>query len=343
MAVDKVFDLRPGREIAGQIFEALHKRANSEAPRLYLGMSEIGDPCTRRLWLKYHGVPREPVSGQLARIFHQGNLTEAAVMDDLLAIGIEVGGAQREFQGREGRFRGHCDGVAVLRGQKHILEIKSANNASFEKFVKDGIACNRKYLYQVQCYMSYSSIMRALFIVENKNNQDLYTEVVKYDEKIALEIEDIADRITTQRLPDDKVANTNICFRCEVKDSCNNPETWPDLAGKCYDCEYFRDYHTRQYRSNIALEELKAIATNNHYSNKALKNTDLIFQINQLYPEKSLQEIQACLKTILYMKDGNINIIHDRVNYCGHQEHPNPLKKIGSCKFYAQKSSSFEE
>ncbi|MBR5346984.1 MAG: YqaJ viral recombinase family protein, partial [Deltaproteobacteria bacterium] len=45
----------------------------------------------------------------------------------------------------------------------HVLEIKSANSRRFKAFRESGVrAISREYYCQVQCYMGYSGLERAL-------------------------------------------------------------------------------------------------------------------------------------------------------------------------------------
>ena len=169
-------------ELVERVYQACADKANAEPPRTYLGMSSIGDPCERKLWLAYQGVPKKPISGQRARIFANGHAVEARVVADLRAAGFEIDGQQLEFVDFDGRFRGHCDGVIHgVTAKPHVLEIKSANDEHFNKFVRHGIENSPAYAAQVQCYMGYAGLKRALFVVENKNNQKLHMERVHFE------------------------------------------------------------------------------------------------------------------------------------------------------------------
>jgi len=165
--------------------------------RGYLGMSEIGDPCERRLWLSYH-VEKQPgkISNRLLRVFDMGDIIEDRLILHLQKSLYHVKNFQEEYSDFDGQFQGHCDGH--IRGMYeapdkwHILEIKSANQSSFNGFVKHGIQQNRmfgeKYYAQVQIYMHYSGLDRAVILVENKNDSRLYQERFRYCRKDALNL-----------------------------------------------------------------------------------------------------------------------------------------------------------
>jgi hypothetical protein len=174
--------IKDASELVDRVYQACAARANAEPPRSYLGMSSIGDPCERKLWLAYHGAPRKPITGTKARVFANGHAVEARVVADLKAAGFGVDGQQLEFSDFSGRFRGHCDGVIHgVTAKPHVLEIKSANDENFKKFVRHGVESSPAYAAQVQCYMGYAGLQRTLFVVENKNNQKLYMERVRFE------------------------------------------------------------------------------------------------------------------------------------------------------------------
>jgi CRISPR/Cas system-associated exonuclease Cas4 (RecB family) len=316
------YDVRRGGSLAAKVYEACYGRAAREAPRCYLGMSEIGGSCARALWLKYHGAAREPVSGHLARVFRQGHATEAIVIEDLREAGVEVVEAQREFSGFEGRFRGHCDGIARYKGEKFVLEIKSANNASYDKFVSLGVRSNQRYWGQVQCYMAFASVHQTLFVVENKNSQKLYTEIVPYDNDAALRLIDLAERIVTQREPDPKPQKAD-CFFCDVKNACESPELWPDLSGACWVCAFFRDRHTRSHRRSELVKELGRP--------RLELPSDLSLAAAAWLPEEG-----AAIMASDGTPEGIAAALAPEpvpvpVDHCGFPGHALPLKRIGSC------------
>lgn len=169
--------------LALEIYEACARRQETEEPRTYLGMSQIGKRCLRALWYDYNRYPRHRVDGKTARIFQFGRDREDFIVADLKLCGFEITDRQLGFEDFNGHFQGHCDGVIHGITQKpHILEIKTANDESFRLFEKNGIRSKPEYYAQAQCYMGYSNLERTLFVVENKNNQALYTERIYYDD-----------------------------------------------------------------------------------------------------------------------------------------------------------------
>ncbi len=219
-------EYQPDR-IALEVYEACARRAMAEPHRGYLGMSSIGKPCERSLWLQCHGADRDPIDGQLARRFDCGHATETRVLADLRAAGYTITGEQGEFSDFDGRFRGHCDGIIHGLSKSHperLLEIKSANDASFKNFQRHGLKSKPVYEAQMQCYMGYGGHERGLFVVENKNNQELYTERVCFDRAAFEALKAKAKRILDAPEPPKKTSDESECrYGCSYNLACANP------------------------------------------------------------------------------------------------------------------------
>jgi hypothetical protein len=211
--------------IALEVYEACARRVAAEPRREYLGMSIIGDPCERRLWLGYNNADKAALEGRIARVFDCGQATEARVITDLRAAGYTIDGQQTEFTDFDGRFGGHCDGVIHgVTKRPHILEIKSANDAAFKNFKKQGLKFKPVYEAQMQCYMGYGGQERGLFVVENKNTQELYTERVYFNQAQFEELKAKAQRIVEAVDPPAKSEDESGCRYCDFKDfGCIHP------------------------------------------------------------------------------------------------------------------------
>lgn len=100
---------------------ALVARGNAEAPRPYLGMSEIGRPCERALWYGFRWCTAPAWDAATLKRFEDGHRGEDIQVERLrLVPGIELvtrdpaTGDQIACQDIGGHFRGHLDGV--IRG-----------------------------------------------------------------------------------------------------------------------------------------------------------------------------------------------------------------------------------
>ena len=208
-----------------------------EKSRKYLGMSEIGDNCKRRLWLKFHKGFKEVFSPRMRRLFDIGHYIEKRIISDLKRAGFTVDGKQKEFKDYKGKFKGHCDGLiqGIPESTKwHILEAKSCNDKNFALFQSGGIQTHpiygAKYFAQAQCYMGYAGLDRALFIVENKATSERYQERIKLDPQSFLELKAKAGDIITSSVPPKGISlrvdwwECKYCFLNNEK-ACRN--LWP--------------------------------------------------------------------------------------------------------------------
>jgi hypothetical protein len=176
------------------IYEHYKKTGDAEPPREYLGMSEIGDECARKLWYTFHHCAKEDFPGRLYRLFETGDLEEIRLVKDLRDIGCDVNsvnehGEQFGFSLLGGHFSGHMDGCAlgIPEAPKtwHVLEFKTHNNKSFEKLKKSGVRFAKpKHYCQMQCYMGCSGMKRALYLAVNKDTDEIYSERVEFDKEV---------------------------------------------------------------------------------------------------------------------------------------------------------------
>lgn len=252
-------------QIVLAVYEAASRAAQAAPRRAYLGMSQIGGPCERALWLEYHGAPKTAPDGRIARVWANGHAVEARVIADLIQTGYKIDGEQLEFTDFGGRFRGHCDGVihgVTKTTGPHILEIKSANDKAFKQFQAQGIGARPVYVAQVQCYLGYSGLTRALFVVENKNTQGLYTEQIHFQPEIFGRLRARAWRILESReaFPRPFEPESPECRWCDFQFSCGQDNPVPGPESPCRSCPHFRPAAESAGRLKTLLEAVWALA-----------------------------------------------------------------------------------
>lgn len=185
--------------------------------RLHLGLSEIGNPCARYLWMAHRGLINNQPEGRILRLFELGNVIENALIKDLLSAGYEVWGQQQqvkiEFEGVT--LFGHIDGrIKGLKESKqvHLLEIKTASKKSFNKINNSYQEWNAKYKAQIQVYMLTAKLQNALVVVYCKDDSRIYSERIKIDKDwIIGKVRDVFDIIRLPEMP-------GVCdeFWCDV-------------------------------------------------------------------------------------------------------------------------------
>ncbi len=71
--------------------------AIDDEPRTHLGISEIGKPCSRQLYYKFHWAAFEKHSGRMQRLFKRGHREEERFINYLEGIGCKVYRFQQEL------------------------------------------------------------------------------------------------------------------------------------------------------------------------------------------------------------------------------------------------------
>ena len=221
------------------IYTALQRNRRDE-DRGYLGMSQFGTECDRALWYGWRKVhDPEPLDGRRIRLFETGHLEEGRLVGDLRAAGMVVRdvvlqtGRQFGVWSIGGHLRGHLDGLidGVPDAPKttHVLECKTHNDKSFKALLKDGVAKSKPgHFSQMQFYMHFTGMPRALYVAVNKNDDQLYAERVRYDATAALQLVARAERIIRAdqppaKLHDDPAAKAAFaCGWCPARAVCHD-------------------------------------------------------------------------------------------------------------------------
>ena len=215
------------------------QKGDAEPSRGYLGASSIGRECSRELWYSFRKCSKPEFSGQLYRLFDRGHKEEFRFVQELRGIGVEVwevdgDGNQFEVVFCDGHFKGHTDGVGKgipeAPATPHLLEMKTASNKLFNKVKKGGVEVEKpEHFAQMQTYMKGTGLTRALYMVVNKDNDELYTERLRYDAKKAQAIIDKAQSIINATTPPERGGELqevpkypySPCTYCDAKNLCH--------------------------------------------------------------------------------------------------------------------------
>jgi len=234
----------PFDKIANEMYEAAARSRDNQTRRSYLGMSAIGDPCARKLWLSFRGYTPLPLDGRILMLFRFGDRVEEEIIYHLRLAGYSVEGQQESFSDHDGWFKGHCDGIihGVTRRQ-HILEIKSCNANKFKAFQQYGIQKTYQVYYdQAICYCGYAGLERALFVIQNKNNSEIYTERVYFDSEVFEALKQKAYQIITANdpAPQSFTEDSQTCGWCDHRVTCWMPSEAIQTLRDCMTCEYLK-------------------------------------------------------------------------------------------------------
>ena len=195
--------------------------------RFYLGISGIGNPNQRLVWMRYRWLMPNDWEPRVLRLLDLGNVVEDDLIKKLRKIpgasiyDVDKNGKQFETKALGGHVKGHIDGVAsnlpgLDQDNPYLLEFKTANDNRFKNLNKIGSYCewSDEYAAQLHLYMGFFKFKHAIAIVYNKNNSDLYTEIVEFDKDLfdAL-IEKAKNVLLSESPPENYIPETDYRIR----------------------------------------------------------------------------------------------------------------------------------
>lgn len=209
------------------IYQAYENDAD-DGNRPHLGASLIGRPCERQLWYTFRWVDSKKFSGRMLRLFETGQLAEARFTANLRRIGVQVhdvtpDGKQWRVTDLGGHFGGSMDGAAVGLPEApktwHVLEFKTHGDKSFTELVKKTVqAAKPEHYAQMQVYMGYTGMERALYMAVNKNTDELYAERADFDPVEFTKLKVRAERVIRAAEPPMRISNDPSWFVCKMCD-----------------------------------------------------------------------------------------------------------------------------
>lgn len=251
------------QEVADKFGKAISdlvvSRLTAEKKKPTLRMSNIGQPCERKLWYEINRSEEvEPFDGPTILKFLFGDLTEELVLFLAELAGHKVEGRQdvQEISG----ILGHRD--AVIDGT--LVDVKSASTYSFNKFKSGGLKDSDPfgYITQLQSYLhagqrddTVRDKSRAAFFVVDKTlgnmcldfheYQKLPLEEIYEGKKNAVSLQQTLPDRAFQPEPEGKSGNMALplnCSYCNVKHSCHpNLRTFISSRGPVYYSKIVRE------------------------------------------------------------------------------------------------------
>jgi hypothetical protein len=208
----------------------------TEEPRNHLGASIVGRKCAREIVMAYRWMAREEHNGRKLRLFNRGHKEEARFVEWLRGIGADVrefadDGKQFRMSGAEGHYGGSLDGMMRLPtryglAMPFLLEMKTHNDKSFQKLLKDKMIASKPEHYAQMCaYGDAYELDYGVYIATNKNDDELYVEVIEINGEFgkALALKARTAIYATQLPP--KIAASAAYFDCKwcaQVDVCQN-------------------------------------------------------------------------------------------------------------------------
>lgn len=171
-------------------------------PRDYLGCSQIGHPCDRKLWMDMYAPAEEEISSRQRRIFKTGELFEILVKEELSLLSSQITIDHWQVPLSYPPLKGTADAILKFAdGTRVLLEIKSMNDRNFKKLLKNGSKIEQfQYWAQCQSYMGMAGLKNAILLVGNKNEQTFYSEIIPYEDSFFLQMIEKANRLKDAKI-----------------------------------------------------------------------------------------------------------------------------------------------
>lgn len=216
--------------------------------RDHLGMSQIGEECARKLWYNFRWSVQPSFPPNIVRLFDRGHREEERFIGYLESVGIKVQaihpetGKQFNYKHADGHMGGSLDGFGFgfreYPNEWVVLEFKTHSDKSFTDLVKKGIKKSKPVHWaQVQMYMGKSGMTKAFYMAVNKNNDELYSEWVLFDQQFYEERLAVGEEVVYGEIPE-RIALTSSDYRCRFCD--NRPLCWhrsgAEPAHNCRTC-----------------------------------------------------------------------------------------------------------
>ena len=257
-----------------RIYESYEKREKQHFSRR-LGASQIGRPCGREKWYSFRWAKAQHWEGRMLRLFLKGHLEEPIVGSDLKQIGVDwqpvdpETGEQWEFSELGDHFVCKLDGAACGFVESpatwHVVEIKTSSEQAFNKVCREGCAkAKPEHMAQMVTGMGLSGMERAMYIVVNKNTDEIYTERIHYNAKDWKRILQQAKEIIFAVEPPERINESPAHWQCKF---CNFASICHDMGGiaevNCRTCQFSTPLEEggwvcEAHRTSISYEEQMA-------------------------------------------------------------------------------------
>lgn len=226
-------------------------RGTEKPYRKHLGASGIGAECSREIQLKWRWTSVPTFEERMLRLFNRGHLEEARFLAMLLCVpGLQLwfeteDGGQYKWSDHAGHYGSALDGIALgvpdlEPNTPAYTEFKTAGSKSFAKIKKNGVRAEKwEHFVQMQQCMKYYKLPASLYMVVNKDNDELYAEIINYEPHYADQYSRRAKEIiyTTDTLP--RISNNKTFYKCRFCDKkaiCHG-DVIPDI--NCRTCAHW--------------------------------------------------------------------------------------------------------
>lgn len=224
-------------------------RAEDGGFRSHLGASQIGRKCAREVWYNWRWAMTKRFKARMLRLVNRGHLEEARFLALLEMIDCQLhmpeDGGQDRISDHGGHYGSALDatiwGIPDAPGEWILGEFKTHNTKSYCKLVVEGVAVSKPEHYdQMQSCMGRRGIHKCIYIAVNKNDDDIFAQLIEYDHGHESRVRDKAADLITRRTPPARISDdpSNFdCTYCYAFDRCHFPERAP-VFRNCRTCRH---------------------------------------------------------------------------------------------------------
>lgn len=244
-------------------------KAYDDGHRTHLGASLIGHDCGRYLWYVFRWAKREEFNGRMLRLFNRGHREEDRFVEWLKGIGFEIWtvdeGTGKQFRvgAVHGHFGGSLDGInkappAYPINEPMLCEFKTSGTGSkFTELSDKGVQFAKPQHYnQMSTYGAFYKLRYALYMCINKNDDDLYIEIVELDWTLAAANVRKAENVITSKGPPPRVAESeafHTCKYCNFVGICHRKQAVDKNCRSCQHAEAIAEgqWHCHRWGNTI--------------------------------------------------------------------------------------------
>lgn len=245
-------------------------RPTADRHRSHFGFSNVGEECDRKLWFSWKWALAKMFPARILRLFNRGHLEEARFLAMLKAAKFDVffeteEGGQFKIEDFNGHAGSALDGVVIGLPDlppdiPALVEMKTHSEKSFKKLTSVGLEASKWVHYvQMQIYMHKYSLAFGLYMAVNKNDDDVYCEIVEINPSVAIKYIDRVGAILYSDEAPPRLSETPAWYECKYCDYIEvcHGDTVPEI--NCRTCCHStpvsnKDWHCSLYNVTLTKE-----------------------------------------------------------------------------------------
>lgn len=235
--------------------------------RSHMGASGLGKKCDRAIWYGFRWAHEPQFDGRMLRLFNRGHLEEGRIIPLFLMMGCEVyqqdaNGKQYRISDAGGHLGGSGDGVIIGipdldPGTPALAEFKTASDKSFQETKLKGVRDTKyEHYVQINLYMGKMGLAVAVYVVVNKNTDEIYIELVPFNAEVYAKHLNRGVELVWLNEPPKRISESPGWFECrfcDYKKICHSDQA-PAIT--CRSCKHSKPEQDGTWTCNIGPEPL---------------------------------------------------------------------------------------